>query len=120
MTKQEIYQSDLALLDEYCEKCMEFINPFIFNEIRRRGLLWVINVGLPKTTGEAKAVVRARLASVKKYFGDEEISQIASKAARIETLRDKLNKLKPGDVGQTMPILEEMISISAEIRDWYK
>lgn len=120
MTKQEIYQSDLELLDQYCEQCMAFINPFIFNQIRNRGLLWVINTGLPNKTDEAKAVVRTRLASVKKYFGDEEISQIASKVSRIEALRDRLTKERAGDVAVTIPILEEMLSLSAEIRDWYK
>lgn len=111
--------TDLELIDLWCEKCLRFISPQIFRQIKERGLYHIINY-LPNTTLEAKAVARARLAKEKKYFGDVEIDTIANKIDRIEFLRKALNNLKGTDVHETLPILLEMTELSTYVKDYFK
>lgn len=111
--------NDLELLDKFCETCLDFIDPQTFREIQNRGLLWVINRGLPNNTLQAKAVVRARLAKVGKCFGDEEIDQIANEIKRLEELRQKLNNMNMADVNKVIPIVKEMQDISQFILSYY-
>lgn len=111
--------TDLELVDKFCEECMQFINPAIFRQIQDRGLYDIINY-LPKTTAEAKAVARARMAKQGKYFGDPEIDAIAGTIQRIEFLRKELNKISITDVHEILPILEEMITLSVYVKDYFK
>lgn len=112
--------NDLELLDKFCETCLDFIDPFTFREIQNRGLLWVVNVGLPKNELQAKSVIRARLARVLITFGDAEIDQIANEIKRLEVLRDKMNKMNMADVNKIIPILLEMQTISEFVLNYYK
>lgn len=112
--------NDLELLDKYCETCLDFIQPFTLREIRDRGLLWVINVGLPNNVLEAKAVVRARLAKVGKSFGDPEIDYIANEIKRLEALRLKLTSMNMADAHKVIPVLEEMQQTSKFVLSYFK
>ena len=99
--------NDLQLLDRFCETCLDFIDPFLFREIEKRGLSRFVNY-LPKNKSEAKAVVRGRLGNAGKCFGDEEIDQIANEIKRLEALREQLNKMNMADAHKVIPVLKEM------------
>lgn len=111
--------TDLELLDQYCEKCIQFVNPFLFNEVKRRGLYDLINY-LPNNTAEAKAVVRARLAAQGKYFDNEEIDYISQEISRLEALRNEMNTIRMTDVDKLIPILKEMRERSETVLNYFK
>lgn len=111
--------TDLQLIDKFCEECQDFIDPRIFREIEKRGLVWAVNK-LPQGVEESKAVIRARFAKKGRCFGDDEIDQIANTVIRIETLRDRLNKISMTEPHKVMPILNEMMTHSQFVRDYLK
>ena len=110
---------DLELLDTFCEKCLDFIDPFIFRDIESRGLTSIVNY-LPKDVNEAKAIIRGRLAKLGKAFGDPEIDQIANEIKRLESLRTKLITMNMADAHKVIPILNEMKDISYFLLSYYK
>lgn len=110
--------NDLELLDEYCEKCLDFIDPRIFREIENRCLALYINY-LPNNVLEAKAIVRARLAKIKQCFGDEEIDQIANEIKRLEALRIKLNNMNMADANKIIPVIKEMQEVSEFVLSYF-
>lgn len=111
--------TDLELIDKYCETCLDFIDPKLFRDIESRGLYNIINL-LPKNTKEAKAVARARLSKIGKYFGDEEIDQIANEIKRVEFLKNKLFDINMADADKVEPILKEMLERTVFIKNYYK
>lgn len=111
--------NDLELVDEYIEKCQRFIDPILLREVTTRGLYNIINF-LPANIKEAKSVARGRLAKKGKYFGDDEIDQIANEIQRIEFLINKLSSLKATDVHKTLPLISEIQSRSEFVRDYFK
>lgn len=111
--------TDLELLDKYCDNCLCFINPLLFNDVRSRGLLSVVNY-LPKDPVEAKAVVRARIANWGKYVGDPEMEQIADKVKRLEFLAETLARMNQADVHKTLPIIAQMQEHATFLQDYYK
>lgn len=112
--------NDLELLDKFCETCLDFVHPQTLREVESRGLLWVVNRGLPNNTLEAKAVVRARLAKVGKSFGDPEIDQIANDIKRLEALREMLNNTNMADAHKVLTILAEMKHSAEYVLDYFK
>lgn len=111
--------TDLELIDKWCETCLRFINPRMLREIKRRGLYNVINY-LPNNEKEAKAVARARLAQIGKYFGNDEIDQIANEIQRVEFLKNKLIEINIADADKVEPILKEMLERTRFIKNYYK
>jgi hypothetical protein len=111
--------TDLELLDRYCDKCLNFIDPFVFNDIRSRGLTWCI-LSLPTDKNQAKAVVRGRLSKVGRYAGDPEIEQIADWVARLEKLRADLLRLNMADSHQVALVLAEMVILTSRLADYYR
>lgn len=111
--------NDLQAIDNYIEKTRSFINPKLFRDIEARGLYNIINL-LPHNIDEAKAIARARLAAIGQYFEDEEISQIASTIRRLETLRDKLAKMRMTECNDVLEVVNEMAVLSIEIKNYYK
>lgn len=111
--------TDLEAVDNYIVQCKRFVNPMLLGDITRRGLYHVINF-LPRNVDEAKAVARARMAKMGKYFGDEEIDKIAGEVSRLEFLRNELNKLNMADAHAVIPIINEMQKISEFVRDYFK
>jgi hypothetical protein len=112
--------NDLQLLDKFCETCLDYVHPLIIRDIEARGLLWVVNRGLPNNTHEAKAVIRARLSKVGKCFGDPEIDQIANEIQRLETLRNKLNGMSITDANNVAKVLTEMQSSCEYVLSYFK
>lgn len=112
-------RTDIQVVDDFCEKCLNFINPLIFREINERGLGHIVNF-LPKNVEEAKAVAHARMAKLNKFFDDEEINGIANTIQRVEFLKKKLTSMNGADVHQTLPVLEEMTELSLRIKNYYK
>lgn len=111
--------TDLELVDEFINKCREFINPKLLGEVTARGLYNVINF-LPRNIDEAKAVARARMAKMNKYFGDEEIDKIAGQIQRLESLKSSLMNTSMTNAHEVKPILDEMQHFTNEILDYYK
>lgn len=111
-------QTDLELLDKFCEECLDFVNPPLFREIQNRGLSYMVNF-LPNTTEQAKAVVRARMTNAGNYFGDEQIDQIAGWITRLNFLRKQLAGMNMADPHKTISILDEMKSLSELILNYY-
>lgn len=75
--------TDLELIDLYCEKCRDFINPKLYRDIVDRGLYNIVN-HLPKDIKEAKAVARGRLYETGKYSGIQDIEEIGGLIMRLE------------------------------------
>lgn len=111
--------NDLQAVDNYIEKCRQFVSPALLRNITSRGLYDIINY-LPSDVKEAKSVARARLAKIGRSFGDEEIDQIANTVKRIEHLRDFLNKTSMTDVNKTLDILNEMVIHSEFVKNYFK
>lgn len=111
--------TDLELVDKYIEECTRFVHPMLLNDVIARGLYSVIN-RLPNNIEEAKAVARARLASMGKHFYDEEIDQIAGEIQRLEFLRKQLNSTTITDVDKLIPILTEMQTRAEFVKNYFK
>lgn len=111
--------NDLELLDKFCETCLDYIDPFTFREIEKRGLTRFVNY-LPNNTVEAKAILRARLSQVGKCFGDDEIDHISNEIKRLETLRSKLVNMNMADAHKVIPILKEMQETSEFVLSYFK
>ena len=112
-------QTDLDLVDNYIERCQQFVNPFLLRQVTNRGLYHVINF-LPHDIKEAKAVARARLIKMGKFFDEPEIDAIFQEINRLEFLKNELNKIKITDVDKLIPILGEMSQRSLYVRDYFK
>lgn len=119
MSNRNIQPSDLELLDQYCETCLDFISPFTFREINKRGLYKYINY-LPRNTNEAKVLVRARLSADGVFIGDPQMEQISQTVNRLNFLRKELSNLNMADVDTTLPIINEIHEHSLFLKDFYK
>lgn len=110
--------TDLELLEKYVNECRDFVNPKLFREIDKRGLMRFVNY-LPHDKLKANAVLKARLAKEGKVFGNEEIDQISSEIKRLEFLRKELANQNIADVDKTLPIINEMKTISEFLFNYY-
>lgn len=111
--------SDFEFCMHYIDDDNGFINPFLFNECRRRGLVFFID-RLKGTTEERKAECYARLIKAKKVFGDEEIDYIAGKIERLGQLRTLLNDTSITDVIGLIKTMDEMRPLAEDVRDYFK
>lgn len=111
--------TDLELLDTYCERCFDIIDPFLLREVERRGLYSIIN-HLPMDKSQAKGVVRARLGKWGRYTGDPEIEKFADKVPRLESLRSQLQQLNMADAHRVTPLLNEMTALSQWVANYYQ
>lgn len=111
--------SDLQLIDAYIERCQRFVNPYLLRQIMNRGLYNYINY-LPGDIAEAKAVARARLVKAGKYFDEPEIDAIFQEVNRVTFLLKQIQSTSVTDVNKTIPLLEEMLTRSQYIRDYFK
>lgn len=111
--------TDLELLDKWCDNTSGFVDPFLLREVESRGLYHIVN-HLPSNREEGKAVVRARLATEGKAFGDDEIDKISGTIHRIEFVQKELGKVSMSDPQKTIPILDEMKELSIYVRYYYK
>jgi regulator of sigma D len=111
--------TDYEFCMHYIEDDNGFINPFLFNECRRRGLVSFID-RLKGTTEERKAQCYARLIKAKKVFGDDEIDYIAGKIELLEKLKQELNDFRITDVAGVIQILDEMRICAKDILDYFK
>ncbi|NDE91601.1 MAG: hypothetical protein EB059_10815 [Alphaproteobacteria bacterium] len=112
--------TNLDLLDKYCDTCLDFIHPSIFREIEGRGLTTLINRLNTLDPKEAKAIIRARLASKGQYVGDPEIERIASIVDWLQILRYRLNQLNMASAHDVKKIAAEMLEHSQLLLDFYK
>lgn len=112
--------TDLEILDEYCEKCLfDGPHPVIFRDIESRGLTRFINY-LPNNKAQAKSVIRARLSAAGRYCGDAEMEAVAALIARLEALRQKLNKTNIADAHKVAPLLSEMQVLTSRLLNFYQ
>lgn len=111
--------TDLEMIDNFCETCLDIINPKTLRDICKRNLYGYVNL-LPENVQEAKAVARARLSKNGKFFGDVEIDQIAGEIKRLEFLRSSLVTINSTDVHKIIPILKEMMERSEFILNYFK
>lgn len=111
--------NDLEAIDNYIEKCREFVNPKLLYDIQSRGLYDIINY-LPRNVKEAKSIARARLAKIGRCFGDAEIDNIANTIKRLEWLKNALNQTNIADADKILPLLNEMIECTEYIKNYYK
>lgn len=110
--------TDLTLIDEYCEKCVDFIDPRLFRELERRGLYNSINK-LGDHVPQRKAIARARLQATGRYMGDPEIEQIADTIARIEKLKAELAVVPASEVHLLLPIVEQIKQHATFVKTYY-
>jgi hypothetical protein len=112
--------TDLEFCIHYVEDGRSgFIDPFLFNTCRQRGLVPFID-RLTGSQEERKAEMYARFAKAGKVFGDPEIDQIAGVVARQETLRRDLDALQMTNWRETLEITRQMTENAEFIRDYFK
>lgn len=112
--------TDLQLIDLYCEQCLEFISPKIFRQIKDRGLYNIINFLPHNSIEEAKAVARARMGMLGKYFNEPEIDEIAGIIGNLERLKKQLNDVSITDVDKILPLLNDMTSNALFVKNYFK
>lgn len=117
--KQIDLMTDLEFVDHYIVRCRSFVNPGLLREASKRGLVRYLDF-LPTDIHEAKSVVRARLSSAGKCFGDDEIDKIAGAISRLEYLRKELNELNLADAHKVIPVLNQMQAHSLFVKDYFK
>lgn len=110
--------TDLELLDLYCEKCRDFIDPVLFRDIEKRGLVYAIN-RLPSNINEAKSMMRGRLVTTGRYIGDPEIEAIADTVHRLESLCKELQGLNMADADRVLHILNQMQDHATYVLNYY-
>ena len=118
MSKELSQLSDLELIDHYIDHCSSFIDPVVFRELNRRGLVWAIN-HLSGTKSERRSMTRARLAKKGYYVGEEEIEDIASKIRRAEVLRDELTAMNMADAKPALEKVEQLKTFLESILTYY-
>lgn len=111
--------TDLELLDYYIVRCQRFVNPRVFGEVNRRGLIRYVNY-LPTNIDEAKAVLRSRLSQNEKYWGNDEIDKIAGEIDSLKRFKSDLDKVKITEVDELIPILEKMITKANYVKNYLK
>jgi hypothetical protein len=111
--------TDLELLDYYIVGCQRFVNPEVFGEVNRRGLIRYVNF-LPTNIQEAKAVLRSRLSQNEKFWGDGEIDKIAGEIESLKRFKNELDKIKITEVDEIIPILEKMLTKANYVKDYLK
>ena len=124
MTTPPDTQTDLDLLDRYCETCLAHVDPFLINDIRRRGLYSCIQ-WLPRNVAQAKAMVLGKLAKTGRatngrYVGDPEIERIADLVARMESLRTQLVETNMAESHRVEPLLSEMTDLNQRLSTYYQ
>lgn len=111
--------SDWALIQEYLDN-RRFIDPGLFNGLRRRGLVWVINDLGSYDAPTAKATAYGRLLKAKRVFGEEEIDQIAHHIEAIKRLQQQLATTEPSDAGQLLYLCGQLSSHAQEAADYFR
>jgi hypothetical protein len=120
MTQEKKILTDLEVVYLFCEKCTLFINPLIINDIKKRGLLHIVDYLPSSDIEERKAIAYARMLKVGKVFGDDEIDYISDRIRRLETLRKELMQFPVTDSHKVEPILAEMTQVNNEIKNYFK
>ena len=110
--------TDIELFDKYCDTSEDYVNPFAFCEIIRRGFYPLI-VDLPKDSGQAKAVIRGRMGKTGRTVDDPADEGIDELVARLEQLRAELSLLNMADSHKVMPVLADMVSLTIRLADFY-
>ena len=100
--------TDLEVVNLYVDKCMDFIDPRIFQEIRNRGLYDIINF-LPKVSKEeAYAVAYTRMIKAGKAFNDSRLDVINGLLKKIEIAKNKLQTIETSELQTIIEISYEM------------
>lgn len=108
--------TDLELLEKLVEA--PFINPTLFREADRRGIVHFAN-NLPSGK-EGKAILYARLARAKKVVGDPEIDQIMGKIEHLQRLQNKLVRLKVEESDVIVEHCLAMAEVAQEVLNYFK
>lgn len=111
--------SDWTLVQEYLDN-RRFIDPGLFNDLRRRGLIWVVNDLGSYDAPTAKATAYGRLLKAKRVFGEEEIDQIAHHIEAIKRLQQQLAQTEPGDAGRLLDLCGQLSSHAQEAAAYFR
>lgn len=119
MTESTELDSDWTLIKKYLSN-RAFIDPFLFNAVRGRGLLWVVNDLGNTQTPEALATAYGRLLKAKKVYGEEEIDEIAHHLEAIKTLQQQLAAVEPSAAGELVALAEKLIGHAQATAEYFR
>lgn len=112
--------TDLELVNLYIDKCFDFIDPRIFQEIRNRGLYDIINY-LPKVSkDEARAVAYTRMIKAGKAFNDPRLDIINGLLKKIDIAKKKLQTIETSELQTIIEISYEMQYDANRIINYFK
>lgn len=111
--------SDWALIQRYIEQCQDYIDPFLFNDLRGRGLVWAVD-RLQGGTSERKAAAYGRLLLAGKVFGDEQIDGIAEHIERVKALQRELAQTGPTEALTLIKLSGELVFHAQAISDYFR
>lgn len=112
--------SDWQVIQLYIDNYNGFIDPFLFNTLRGRGLVWVINDLDHEDKVATKAAAYGRLLNVGKVFGDEQIDEIAHYIERMKKLQSRLVTIEPTNTSKIVSICEDINIIAKAIEDHFR
>ena len=112
--------TDLEIIDLFCEECIDFIDPAIFREIRKRGLYSIINKLHSDNVAERKALARAKLKVTGVYVGDPEIEQIASIVESIKSLQQQVYQTSPTEAIELLQLSQTLQDHCETLKNYYR
>jgi hypothetical protein len=118
MTESTELDSDWSLIKKYLSN-RAFIDPFLFNAVRGRGLLGVVN-DLGPDTPEALATAYGRLLKLGKVYGEEEIDEIAHHMEAIKTIQQQLATTEPSAAGELITLAGRLIDHARATADYFR
>ena len=121
MTTTTERATDWALIQQYIEKCGAFIDPFLFNELRHRGLVWAVD-RLPDraSVAERKAAAYGRLLKAGKVYGEEQIDGVAAHMERVKTLQAQIAATDPTDTATLVKHAAELTFQAQAVSEFFR
>jgi uncharacterized small protein (DUF1192 family) len=107
------------VIQDYLQHSKAFICPCRFNDVRRRGLQWVIE-GLSGTLAEREAQAYARLLAKKLVYGDEEIDEIAHVQKEIRRLQAEIAATNASELIQLRQLGAELQEYCGRATAYFK
>lgn len=110
--------SDWRLIQHYLDECGRFINPALFNALRGRGLVWVVD-RLRGSTAEQKATAYGRLLKAGKVYGEEQIDGVAAHIERVKALQAQVAATDPTDSAALVKLAAELTFQALAVSDFF-
>jgi len=111
--------SDWRLIQHYIDECSRFVDPFLFNALRGRGLVWVVD-HLRGSTAEQKATAYGRLMQAGKVYGEEQIDGVAGHIEQVKALQARLATTDPTDTAVLVKLAAELTFQAQAVSEFFR